>query len=163
LAGVGEAAVRQGCHSTLRPFLTATPTEPVSRKFAIYHASLQELLTGVPPRPEVSDQEWLWSETLRAATVHAHSRIADHYLTAFGGLGSGLSRLAADPGLVRADDGYPLRHLARHLVGAGRTSDLRRLHSASTYWRHSTVRARVGRVELAPTVARRVGRVRGWS
>lgn len=127
LADVGEAAVRRWCHSTLRPFLTATPTEPVSRTFAIYHASLQEFLTGVPLRPDVSDQQWLWSETLRSATVHARSRIADHYLTAFGGLGSGLSRLAADPELVRIDGGYPLRHLARHLVDAGRAADLRRL------------------------------------
>ena len=127
LSGAGEAAVRRWCHATLRPFLTATAAEPASRKFAIYHASLQEFLTGVAPRPAACDQEWLWSETLRSATVHAHSRIADHYLTAFGGLGSGLSRLAAEPGLVRADDGYPLRHLARHLVDAGRAADLRRL------------------------------------
>jgi hypothetical protein len=127
LSGIGEAAVRRCCHSTLRPFLTATPAKRVSRTFAIYHASLQEIITGVPPRPAASDQEWLWSETLRSATVQARSRIADHHLTAFGGLGSGLSRLAADPGLIRVDDGYPLRHLARHLVHAGRAADLRRL------------------------------------
>jgi hypothetical protein len=112
LAAADEPSVRHWCHTALRPFLSATPTSP--RTFEIYHTSLREFLTGATPRPDTPDQEWLWAETLRSAATAAHHRIADHYLR-------GLDRLA-DP-----VPGYPLRHLARHLVSAGRAADLHRL------------------------------------
>ena len=67
------------------------------------------------------------ADELRQATIAAHGRIADIYLDYFGGLDTGLPVLAGDPDLADVDDGYPLRHLARHLQRAGRYADLHRL------------------------------------
>ncbi|MFJ8964759.1 NACHT domain-containing protein [Lentzea sp. NPDC102401] len=108
LSDVDEHAVREHCHRTLRPFLGAVDGQD-GRGFALYHASLREFLAGVRPGDESPEQDWKWWDFLRSATIAAHDRIAEHYLT----------------GTV--DDGYPLRHLARHLVGAGRDEDLHRL------------------------------------
>jgi hypothetical protein len=58
-----------------------------------------------------------------------HGRIADHYLTQWGGLDAGLPRLVTQPELAEIDDGYGLRSLASHLVDAGRIEDLHRLLS----------------------------------
>jgi len=50
LADVSSSqAVRQLCESRYRPFLTVTDTQP--RRYAIYHASLREYLTGTLPTP----------------------------------------------------------------------------------------------------------------
>ncbi|MFJ5989225.1 NACHT domain-containing protein [Lentzea sp. NPDC092896] len=108
LSDVDESAVREQCHRTLRPFLGAVDGQD-GRGFALYHASLREFLAGVRPDDDSPEQDWKWWDVLRSATTAAHDRIAEHYLT-----GS-------------IDDGYPLRHLARHLVGAGRVEDLHRL------------------------------------
>ncbi|SFR24780.1 hypothetical protein SAMN04488564_10866 [Lentzea waywayandensis] len=108
LSDVDERAVREHVHRTLRPFLGAVDGQ-AGRGFALYHASLREFLAGVRPGDESPEQDWKWWDVLRSATIAAHDRIAEHYLT----------------GTV--DDGYPLRHLARHLVGAGRDEDLHRL------------------------------------
>ncbi|MDX8146918.1 NACHT domain-containing protein [Lentzea sp. BCCO 10_0061] len=108
LSDVDENAVREHCHRTLRPFLGAVDGQD-GRGFALYHASLREFLAGVRPGDESPEQDWKWWDFLRSATIAAHDRIAEHHLT----------------GTV--DDGYPLRHLARHLVGAGRDEDLHRL------------------------------------
>ena len=101
--------VQRLCASTHRPLLAVTDTQP--RRYAICHPSLREYLTDRFPH----------------AVREAHSRIADHYLTCFGGLHHHLSTLAADPDLARQDDGYPLRHLATHLAHAGRIDDLHAL------------------------------------
>src|SRR6185437_8973814 len=44
-----------------------------------------------------------------------------------GGLAAELPMLARNPGTASIDDGYPLRHLARHLLHAWRAADLHRL------------------------------------
>ncbi|QFZ18122.1 P-loop NTPase family protein [Saccharothrix syringae] len=104
LARLTGADVRQWCQYELRPFLTATEESP--RKYAIYHASFRELLDGVVPA-DGGDDERAWADTLAAATRAAHGRIADHCS-------------------AHVDD-YALRHLAGHLVRAGRVADLHRL------------------------------------
>src|SRR5664280_1978519 len=63
---------------------------------------------------------------LRQALQDRHSRIADRYLSAWGGLASDLSGLQ-EPAAGQLDDGYGLRHLADHLHAAGRQLDLHRL------------------------------------
>ncbi len=134
LAGVDEQDVLRCCHGWLRPFLSVAPPptrrsgpgEATRREFAIYHDSFRELLTGTGDlaggtAPGLSD-------ALATATTTAHSRIAAHYLGRFGGLAAHLPVPAADPTAVAAmDDGYPLRHLARHLAAAGRAADLHQL------------------------------------
>src|SRR5690606_8768576 len=60
--------VQRLCASTHRPLLAVTDTQP--RRYAICHPSLREYLTDRFPH----------------AVREAHSRIADHYLTCFGGL-----------------------------------------------------------------------------
>jgi len=96
------------CHRTLRPFLSATDG-PDGREFAWYHASLREFLTGVHPGEDGQEQDWKWWDVLSSAATAAHDRICSHYLAS------------------ARTDGYALRHLARHLVAAGREDDLHRL------------------------------------
>ncbi|MFD5345148.1 hypothetical protein ACFWJY_15620, partial [Streptomyces anulatus] len=134
LAGMSEGGTRGWCEYQLRPFLRST-TGP-ERSFEIYHASLRELFTGGavgsgdggPGAGRQPDDLVAWSDTLTRATVAAHDRVAEHYLSTFGGLDVGLPALAADPALAAGmDDGYPLRHLARHLHRSRRIADLHQL------------------------------------
>jgi hypothetical protein len=136
--GQDQARVRRWCGTTLLPLLTistpavptgqaaASPTSGDERLFAIYHASLREVLRGDTPKgTEGAPLEDALE--LRQATVAAHSRICDRYLLLFGGLDAGLAKLAGDPALGQVDGGYPLRHLTRHLSQAERADDLTRL------------------------------------
>lgn len=133
LSGVDERLVLDWCHHQLRPFLTTTritrpasrPGSPQSWVFAIYHATFRELLTGGVPG-ETGNAPY-WSDALGVATATAHHRIGSYYLDHFGGLNSDLCTLAANLATAEHDSGYPLRHLARHLVAAGRTHELHHL------------------------------------
>jgi hypothetical protein len=131
LVGADAEDVRPLCHLYYRPFLARTKTTP--RAYAIYHASLVEFLTGSRASSHADaggeDRERI-ADALHAAAAAAHSRIADYYLDQFGGLDSGLERLAGDPHAAGVDDSYPLRHLAYHLQAAGRAQDLHRLLAA---------------------------------
>jgi tetratricopeptide (TPR) repeat protein len=130
LAGdVDQALVRRWCGRTLRPLLTATGT-PL--RYAIYHASFREVVDPRDDDPAApAPSEWLeLADEFRQATAIAHDRICDFYLALFGGLAAGLPTLAGDPGVADVDDGYPLRHLARHLCSAGRAADLHALLAA---------------------------------
>lgn len=126
-ADADETAVRRWCHSTLRPFLAVERAGPAVRRFGVHHTSLREFLNGRPLDDLGSEEDWHWSETLGAAAAAARHRIVDHHLDRFGGLDAGLPRLAADPDLLAAGSGYAVRHLAGHLLDAGRVEDLRRL------------------------------------
>ena len=111
------------CRTRLRPFLTATPDEAGEQRYSVYHASLREFLAGNTPVTPIHGDLAQREELARAAT-QAHARIADYYLAAFGGLPEQLPLLAVDPSIAQQDDGYALRHLARHLERAGRHGDL---------------------------------------
>ena len=127
VADADETAVRRWCHSTLRPFLAVERAGPTARRFAVHHTSLREFLNGRPLDDLGSEEDWRWSETLGAAAATARHRIVDHHLARFGGLDAGLPRLAADLDLLTAGSGYAVRHLAGHLLDAGRIEDLCRL------------------------------------
>ena len=137
LAGdLDPAAVRRLCNFTFRPLLTTLRAGSVPQ-YEIYHASFREVLKardhdgpGAPGDEVPGGLEELADELTQAAQA-AHCRAADAYLIGFGGLDTGLSLLAADPGAAAIDDGYPLRHLARHLDHAGRHRDLHQLLAAS--------------------------------
>lgn len=126
LSDVDENLVREHCHRTLRPFLGAVDGQ-AGRGFAWYHASLREFLLGVRPADDSPEQDWRWWDTLTSATTTAHNRVAEHYLNHFGSLEAGLPALVDSPTLANVDNGYPLRHLARHLVAAGRADDVHQL------------------------------------
>ncbi|MGW4211222.1 NACHT domain-containing protein [Lentzea sp. NPDC004789] len=96
------------CHRTLRPFLSVVDGAD-GREFTWYHAGLREFLTGVRPGEDGREQDWKWWDVLSSAATAAHDRICSYYLTS------------------APTDGYALRHLARHLVAAGREDDLHRL------------------------------------
>ena len=131
-------AARRCCDLTFRPMLAVT--EPASAlspgQYEIYHRSFREAVNG-----SIADQvagqsgerpyayEALADE-LRQASLAAHNRIAEVYLTGFGGLEAMLPVLADDPDVATVDDGYALRHLARHLHNAQRDLDLHRMLAA---------------------------------
>ena len=139
LAGdLNAPAVRRLCDLTFRPLLTATRAQSgAPLKYEIYHASFRQVLeaddTGQPVTSDagLSFEVEALTDELRQATSAAHSRIADVYLRSFGGLSDDLPILAGNPAIAGADDGYPLRHLARHLHHAGRTAELHHLLAAS--------------------------------
>lgn len=126
-ADADETAVRRWCHGTLRPFLAVERADSTVRRFAVHHSSLREFLNGRPLDDLGSEEDWHWSETLGAAAATARHRIVDHHLGRFGGLDAGLPRLAADHDLLTAGSGYAVRHLAGHLLDAGRVEELCRL------------------------------------
>ena len=136
LAGdLDTVAVRRWCDFTFRPLLSTTRADRVSTplRYEIYHASFRQVLKALPgersldPGEERPYELQALADELREATVAAHGRIADTYLSCFGGLAAELPMLASNPGTASIDDGYPLRHLARHLLHARRAADLHRL------------------------------------
>jgi hypothetical protein len=132
LAGnLDPSAVRRWCNFTLRPLLATTraATGGIPLRYEIYHASFRDALNGswpAGPDDERADLAALADE-LGQAAIMAHARIAETYLSCFGGLNAGLPTLADDLAAADVDDGYPLRHLARHLQYANRGAELHRL------------------------------------
>jgi hypothetical protein len=132
--GLNASSALRLCGLTFRPLLSATPVATTGTlQFAIYHSTFRETLRADHPSTRLgsgsgrSSESLVLADELRRATLAAHSRIADIYLNSFGGLETNLSALTADPSILETDEGYPLRHLARHLHEADRVEDLRRL------------------------------------
>ncbi|MEW2402975.1 hypothetical protein [Streptomyces sp. NPDC046862] len=158
LAGIDEpslvdALMRDG----LRPFCTVvTPEDDPDGppRYTPHHPSLREYLSSS------SDA------ALRRATRAAHARICDRYLTAWGGLDSGLDALAGHLELADADAGYPVRQMVSHLLEAGRESEVHRLLAVSrggrNLWyavheRAGGIGAYLRDIELAETAAEGLG------
>jgi NACHT domain-containing protein len=124
LSGVDDVdAVHGFCDYLYRPFLAA---DEVTGRWSLYHATLQEFLTGTGPGDGASAgqaRDALRRELARA-TQAAHHHIADRYLALFGTLDHGLARLVTDPAVADCDEAYGLRNLAEHLIAAGRFRNL---------------------------------------
>jgi hypothetical protein len=129
--------VEYALHHGLRPYCSVrrAPGE-LRRQFKIRHPSLSEYVTGslgaLPSDAEDIQADVqpddLLSERLAGTCRNAHARIADHYLTIWGGLGRGLPALEAAPKEQgEISGGYPLRRLTWHLLQADREADLHRL------------------------------------
>jgi hypothetical protein len=93
-------------------FLDVTKTMR-STRYAIYHKSFAEFLVSEGNEDYIS-------------SGHAHARVADYFLDAWGGLVGGLPLLTS-PEKRQLGGGYGLRHLASHLEGSGEMG-VKRLH-----------------------------------
>lgn len=114
------------CADPLRPFLSETTDDEGNIQYGIYHISLRDFLGGAGAADTIVVGAGR-PEQLRRASVEAHARVAEHYLSTFGGLGTSLPALAANPALARVDGDYALRYLVIHLQKAGRLDDLHAL------------------------------------
>jgi hypothetical protein len=125
----------QVCHllnERWRPFLARTGQGEDTR-YRLYHATLHEFFEGKVDQddPKLA-AELAFIDELVTATHQAHNRLAERYLSAWGGFGDGLPGLR-DPAVRDLDDRYGLRYLAAHMESAGRIDDLHRLLRAE--WR----------------------------
>jgi hypothetical protein len=107
-----------------RPFLAVS--EGDEARYRPYHASFREFLEGRLDREGRRAMDRALARELAAAHREAHTRIADRYLSRWGGLEAGLPELSEDS--VRLlDGGYGFRHLTAHLAESGRHEELDRL------------------------------------
>lgn len=108
-----------------RPFL-AVDESGQGRRYRLYHASLREFLDGRIPDGQLTEADEVLARELSQATIQSHGRIADRYLSAWGGIAQGLSGLQTAAGRD-LDNGYGTRHLAAHLLASGRFNELRQV------------------------------------
>jgi hypothetical protein len=97
-----------------RPFLQVE--EGTQERYAAFHDTLGEFVAGRVDPGALTSGERSFVERLAGAQRAAHQRIADRYLTAWGGLEQGLPGLRGEGEAL--DGGYGLRHLVHHLVHA---------------------------------------------
>ena len=116
-----------------RPFL-AVDKRGDSKWYGLYHASLREFFDGRIDWAQLKVSDRNLAEELAHATRQSHSRIADRYLDAWGGLRNRLPALQ-DLGQPDLDSQYGIRHLVAHLAGANRLQDLHNLLTIE--WMHS--------------------------
>lgn len=105
-----------------RPFLHVDDTVEEPR-FGIVHPSLRDFVEGRVDLDSLTSAERAVVSRMARGTRTAHSRIADRYFEAWGGLEAGLPGLR-DLELVLMDGGYGLRNLAEHLIASGRQEEL---------------------------------------
>ncbi|MFD7479033.1 hypothetical protein ACFV8Z_44870 [Streptomyces sp. NPDC059837] len=111
----GRAAALVG--DAWRPFLQVDEGEEES--FAAFHDSLGEFVAGQIDPSALTSAERPFVDRLSRAQRAAHHKIADHYLTTWGGLAAGLPGLRAGTGRPdQLDGGYGLRHVVHHLAAA---------------------------------------------
>lgn len=109
-----------------RPFLAVE--RGGERRYRLYHATLEDFLHGEVEHDGIEEDERDFADELSRATRKAHARIAERYLSAWGGLDANLPGLRDE--LARDLDGrYGLRHVAEHLARGCQPSDLHRLLS----------------------------------
>jgi len=112
------------------PFLAITGQGRQTR-YRFYHATLREFFDGEVEPVELTVAEEAMVNELGTATREAHNRLAESYLTAWGGLEECLPGLQ-EAALREIGEGYGLRHLAGHLEASGRIDDLHRLLALET-------------------------------
>ena len=120
LAGVSDAQALDRVIATHAAFLERDGDEP----FRLYHESARRFLTGNITHETLAPEQQLAERFARVAQI-AHARIADHYITRWGGIEHGLPG-AREQGATH-HDGYGLRQLGAHLRAAGRYTELREL------------------------------------
>lgn len=106
-----------------RPFLRVS--EDAEERYSAFHASLSEFVAGEVDATTLASAERSFVRRLGEAHRAAHRRIAERYLSAWGGLDAGLPALREDG--TAMDGGYGMRQLVSHLVRAGDDDVLHRL------------------------------------
>ena len=124
--------IRELLEEHWRPFVVVTRANPI--RYRLYHASLREFLEGQVTLDGLTSQESSFALSLAAETQLAHSRIADRYLSAWGGLENKLNRLS-DPAARDLDERYGLRNVIHHLQRAGRQGELHAMLAVE--WTHT--------------------------
>jgi hypothetical protein len=126
LAGMasGDGVAGRFVTVTFRPFCSR-----VNSQYALYHQTLRGFLRGSTALDADQLPEFTVAERaeLEEAALTAHRRIAERYLSSWGGLADELPVLAGQPDVALLDGGYGLRQLPVHLEGAGRAEDLHQL------------------------------------
>lgn len=126
LAGISDvASVRNFLFTRFRPFCEVISSSDHDQ-FRLYHTSLKEYLAGKTETQGLTADLSMRRE-LHEASLAAHSRIADVYLTSWGGLDFDLQSLANDLRLSEVHSGYGLRNVIFHLDSACRYRDVDRL------------------------------------
>ncbi len=116
------AELRRRLERDWRAFIAVTDGTPA--RYRIYHASLRQFFEGTVESQDTGDREFI--RELAEATVAAHGRLAEYYVTMWGGLARGLPKLGDVPA-VGPEAAYGRRWLAAHLEMAGRAGDLHQL------------------------------------
>ncbi len=130
LAGVRRGATIEALlEDDWRPFIQVQETGEEIR-YQAFHDSLKEFLHGEVGSGQLTSAERSLARRLARATNSAHSQIADHYLSAWGGLADRLPALR-EGDAVGIDGGYGRRHVIEHLDRAGRLEDLHTLMTLS--------------------------------
>ena len=119
-----EPAARRLLEQAWIAFVTVS--EGPEPRYRLHHASLREFLDGRADASEMTSGERRFATEIAEATRSAHSRFADRYINAWGGLAAGLPNLR-ETAAAQLDERYGLRHLVTHLEGAGRERDVRAL------------------------------------
>jgi hypothetical protein len=98
------------------PFLDVDQTRATHRRrFSIFHTSLTRFLSGDENDALQGEVAMGFAADLGEGVRAAHRRVADRYISSWGGLDSGLAGLGE--GVLRnLDDGYGLRNVIHHLV-----------------------------------------------
>lgn len=111
-----------------RPFCEATRAGR-NVAYSIYHQSLRDYLCGRSPLAPNGSPEFASHrrDDLALGAHTAHTRIADRYLTAWGGLDEGLPALLTDAKPGALDTGYGLRNVPVHLEASHRAEHLHKL------------------------------------
>ncbi len=122
LTGASAGVIEDLLEDDWRPFVQVEEGEEENR-YRTFHDSLREFLHGDVDAEELATAERLSANRLARATRAAHSRIADRYLDAWGGISAGLPVLS-EGAAADLDGGYGLRHLIEHLDLAGRSADM---------------------------------------
>jgi hypothetical protein len=122
-AGVADVTLAEELlDNDWRPFLQVDEDDDPVR-YRPFHESLREFVRGSAPADDLTAAEASLARRLGHATRAAHARIADRYLTAWGGLTQGLPSLALGHD-TNLDGGYGLRQVVGHLIGADRLDDV---------------------------------------
>lgn len=133
-----EKRVERLLNTDWRPFISITGQEKQTR-YSFYHTTLREFCAGRVNKKELTNAETALIGQLTEETCLAHSRLSDRYLDAWGSLAEGLPGLLQQANCQEVDDGYGLRYLITHLIGANRFAEVHQLLQLESLrtWEHS--------------------------
>ncbi len=131
-AKITEIKLRRLLEERWRPFLVVNE-QGQQTHYRFYHATLRSFFHGELETDKLSPLELQLLNEVVTETRTRHSRFADHYLNAWGGLDGNLIGLR-DESTRDSNDGYGVRYLAAHLEGSRRIDELHQLLRFEWVW-----------------------------